>query len=152
MEIKPIKTEKQFQKALKFIDELINCKEDSKEEDLLVVISNLVEAYEKEHHPIEPPDPIEAIKFRMENLGLKQIDIAPLFGDVAIMSQVLNRTKPISMKTIYNLHKYLKIPFSSLISESSEYKLNDSVKKKLLSNEVINKLQRNERIRPAVLL
>ena len=148
--IKPIKTEKQYQEALKLIDQLIDCEENSKEEEHLVHISILVEAYESEHYPIDPPNPIDAIMVRMENLGLKQIDVAPLFGDVTTMSKVLNGTRPLSMKTIYNLHKYLKIPYSSLISESQKYKLNASVKKKLLSNEVINNLQRNEKIQPAV--
>ena len=145
MEIKPIETEKQYQAALKLIDQLIDCKENSKEEEQLVHISILVEAYESEHYPIDPPNPIDAIIVRMENLGLKQIDVAPLFGDVTTMSKVLNGTRPLSMKTIYNLHKYLKIPYSSLISESPEYKLNDSVKKKLLNNKVIHNIQKSEK-------
>jgi HTH-type transcriptional regulator/antitoxin HigA len=80
MELKPIKTEKQHNKALAEIDKLIDCKPGSKEEDRLVVLSLLVEAYESEHYPIEPPDPIEAIKFRMEQMGLTQDDLGKLLG------------------------------------------------------------------------
>ena len=135
--IKPIKTEKDYQEALKLIDKLIDSKKGSKEYNLLDIISTLVEAYENEHYPIDPPDPVEAIKFRMELLNLKQVDIAPLFGGKTRVSEVLRGIRPLTLKMIYNLNKYLKIPFSSLIWENPKYKLRKKAERELFKRSAI---------------
>ena len=76
---------------------------------------SLVEAYEEKNHPIDPPDPVEAIKFRMDQIGLRKIDLAPVMGGKNRVSEVLARKKPLTLKMIKNLHKTFGIPFESLI-------------------------------------
>ncbi len=135
--VKPIKTEKDYQETLKLIDKLIDSKKGSKEYNLLDIISTLVEAYESEHYPIAPPDPVEAIKFRMEQLNLKQVDVAPLFGGKTRVSEVLRGIRPLTLKMIYNLKKYLKIPFSSLIEENPKYKLRKKAERELFKRSAM---------------
>jgi len=139
--VKPIKKKKDYQEALKMIDELIDSKKGTKEYNLLDIISTLVEAYENEYYPIDPPDPVEAIKFRMEQLNLKQLDIAPLFGGKTRVSEVLRGVRPLTLRTIYNLNKYLKIPFSSLIKENPKYKLKKKAERELFKNQEILKAE-----------
>lgn len=115
MNIKPIKTEKDLDSALKRIERLWNAKPNSKEADELEILSVLVEAYENEHYMILPPDPVEAIKFRMEQQGLKRSDVAPILGGANRVTEVLNRTRRLTVKMIKALHEQLDIPFESLI-------------------------------------
>ena len=115
MELKPIKTKAAYKKALKEISWLLNAKPESPEADILEVLSMLVEEYEKEHHPIDPPDPIEAIKFRLEQQGLTRRNLEPYIGSRARVSEVLNRRRPLSVEMIRRLHKGLGIPAEVLI-------------------------------------
>ena len=115
MEMKPIKTKAACKEALKEISALLNALPGSAEADRLEVLSILVEAYEEEHHPIDPPDPIEAIKFRLEQQGLTRRDLEPYIGSRARVSEVLNRKRPLSVEMIRRLHKGLGIPAEVLI-------------------------------------
>jgi len=116
IELRPIKDEKQYQDYLKIIDSLIDCLEDSPEEETLELVSILVEDYEDKHYHIEAPDPIEAIKFKMEENGLKKQDLATYFGSPSRVSEVLNRKRPLSLEMIKKLHSGLGISFETLLS------------------------------------
>jgi HTH-type transcriptional regulator / antitoxin HigA len=118
MKLKPIRKNKDLKAALARIDELIDAKSGTQEYDELEILSTLVEAYEEKHCPIPPPDPVEAIKFRMDQLGLKQSDIAKYFGGKNRASEVLSRKRPLSLQMIRNLHINLKIPSDSLLGLS----------------------------------
>jgi HTH-type transcriptional regulator/antitoxin HigA len=97
------------------------------------LLSLLVEKYEMEFHRLEAPDPVEAIKFRMEQMDLRQADIAPLFGGKTRVSEVLGRRRPLTLKMITLLNRYLGIPLESLVSGNKEIKLEGEKKEKLLS-------------------
>lgn len=116
MNIKPIKTEKDYQAALKQIDKLWDAKPNTPRGDKLEILATLVEAYEQKHYPIGPPDPIEAIKFRMEQMGLTQSDLAEAMGGKNRVSEVLNRKRNLTMKMVRELHKRFNIPADSLMS------------------------------------
>jgi len=116
MNIKPIKTKNKYKLALARIDELWGSNLDTPEGDELDILTILVEAYEQMHYEILPPDPIEAIKFRMEQMGLKNIDLVPIFGGRNRVSEVLNKKRSLTVKMIKALNKELKIPAESLIS------------------------------------
>ena len=121
MNIKPIKNEQNYQDALKRIDNLMNAKPNTSEMDELEVLATLVEAYEEQHYKIDAPDPIEAIKFRMEQEGLKQKDLVPIVGSKSRVSEVLNKKRKLTIEMIRNLHKQLHIPVESLFLD---YKIN----------------------------
>jgi len=114
MNIKPIKNEKNYQDTLSIIESLMNAKPNTKEMDELEVLTTLVEAYEAQHYQIDAPDPIEAIKFRMEQESLKQKDLIEIIGSKSRVSEVLNRKRKLTIDMIRNLHKQLKIPIESL--------------------------------------
>jgi len=116
MTIRPIKTKKDYRAALKKIDELFNAKPNTPEGDLLDVLVTLVEAYEQKHHPIGPPNPIEAIKFRMEQLGLKQSDLAEAIGGKNRVSEILSGKRELTVKMMRALHTKFKVPAESLLS------------------------------------
>lgn len=116
MKIKVIKTKKDYEEALVKIEELFNAKADTPDGDLLDVLVTLVEAYERKHFEIGPPDPIEAIKFRMDQLGLKQSDIAEVIGGKNRASEILNRKRELTAKMMRDLHKKYNIPAQSLLS------------------------------------
>lgn len=116
IELKPIKNEKQYRDYLKIIDSLIDCLEGSPEEDTLELVSILVEDYEDKHYHIEAPDPIEAIKFKIAEGGLKKQDLATYFGSPSRVSEVLNRKRPLSLEMIKKLHSGLGISFETLMS------------------------------------
>lgn len=101
--------------ALARIDNLIDAKHGTEEYDELEILSTLVEVYEEKHFPVPPPDPVEAIKFRMDQMGLKQSDIAKYLGGKNRASEVLSRKRPLSLRMIRNLHNNLKIPSESLL-------------------------------------
>ena len=116
MNIKPIKTEVDHAAALKRIDAIWNAtNQDAIDE--LDVLATLVEAYERAHHPIDPPDPIEAVKFRMDQQGLTQSDFAKLIGSRSHASEILNRKRPLLLATIRKLHTNWKISADVLIRE-----------------------------------
>ncbi|MBW8051615.1 MAG: hypothetical protein FVQ77_15020 [Cytophagales bacterium] len=116
MEIKPIKTEADYKKALEKIEKLMDAKANTPEGDLLDVLATLVETYEKKHYPIGPPDPVEAIKFRMEQMNLRKTDVAKYFGSKSKVTEVFQRKRNLTLKMIRNLHKGLNIPLESLIA------------------------------------
>ncbi len=116
MQITPIKTKKDYEQALEAIDKLWDAKPNTKEGDMLDVLATLVEAYEQTHYPIFPPDPVEAIMFRMDQLGLKKGDLAKFFGGANRVSEVLHRKRKLTLKMIKTLHDQLKIPYESLIT------------------------------------
>ena len=116
MNIKPIKTKKDYEAALKKIEGLFNTKPNTNDGDLLDVLTTLVEAYEQKHFKIAPPDPVEAIKFRMEQLGLKQSDIAEVIGGKNRASEILNRKRELTAKMMRDLHKKFNIPAESLLT------------------------------------
>lgn len=115
-EIKPIKTEKQYEDSLKIIDSLIDCREGSEEAEVLELVSILVGDYEDKYYKIEAPDPIEAIKYEMEERGLKQKDLVQYFGSKEMVSQVLNRKRPMSLKIIKNLYQHFGISAETLLA------------------------------------
>ena len=120
MEIKPIKTKADHRAALKEIETLMMAKANTPEGERLDVLVTLVEAYERKHYPIDPPDPIEAIKFEMERRGLTIKDLVPMIGGTNRIYEILNRKRPLSLKMIWRLHKTLGIPAESLIRPMDE--------------------------------
>jgi HTH-type transcriptional regulator/antitoxin HigA len=115
MEIKPIKTEKDYNNALKRLDIIFDAKNGTAEGDELEVLGILIDQYENEHFPIGLPDPIEAIKFRMEQMGYNQNDLANIVGLKSRASEILNRKRKLSLEMIRKLHEVLHIPTDVLI-------------------------------------
>ncbi|QKF72757.1 putative toxin-antitoxin system antitoxin component [Aliarcobacter faecis] len=115
--IKPIRNEADYEATLKRIDELMEAVPNTQEFDELEVLVTLVESYEEKHYYIEAPDPIAAIKFRMEQEDLKQKDLVPIIGDSAIVSKVLKGQRKLTVEMIKNLHDKLQIPFESLFGK-----------------------------------
>jgi HTH-type transcriptional regulator/antitoxin HigA len=117
--LKPIRTKKDYTAALKRIYELmqIDLKIDSDEYNELDLLTILVEKYEEKNYPIDLPDPIEAIKFRLEQLNLDTTALANILGSKSRASEILNRKRKLSIAMIRTLHDKLKIPASSLIGE-----------------------------------
>jgi HTH-type transcriptional regulator/antitoxin HigA len=115
MRIKPIRTEADYEIALKEIERLYNGTPGSAEADRLEVLTTLLEAYEEKHYSIPLPDPIEAIIYHMESRGLSRRDLEPFIGSRARVSEVLNRRRALSMEMIRNLHDGLGISAEVLI-------------------------------------
>ncbi|MBT9613846.1 MAG: transcriptional regulator [Burkholderiales bacterium] len=115
MEIKPIKTKTAYRVALKEIDALMTARPNTAEGDRLDILVTLVEAYERKHFPMDLPDPVEAIKFCMEQKALKSKDLAPMIGGLNRVYEILNRKRPLTLRMIWRLHKGLGIPAESLI-------------------------------------
>jgi HTH-type transcriptional regulator / antitoxin HigA len=118
MEIKPIKNERDYRKALKEIDELMDARPNTPEGDRLDVLVTLVDAWEDKHWPIDLPDPVEAILFAMEQRGLTRRDLEPYIGSRARVAEVLNHKRPLTLPMIRRLHHGLGIPAEVLIGES----------------------------------
>jgi len=116
MNIKPIRTEKDYQMALERIDHLMDAKRGSSEGDELEILSILIEKYETEQYPIMAPDSISAIKFRLEQLGYEQADFAKIVGSNRA-SEILNRQRGISHSLMKKIHKELGIPYENLIDD-----------------------------------
>jgi len=116
MNIKPIRTDKDYEEALQRVEFLMDVREGTVEFDELEILSTLIENYEAKHFSIDIPDPIEAIKFRMEQEGLKQKDIAELFGNKVRVSEVLNKKRRLTLDMVRNLHDNLSIPYDSLLN------------------------------------
>lgn len=115
MDIKPIRTEADYEAALEEIERLWGAAYGSPEGDRLDVLVTLVEAYEEQHHPIPPPDPIEAILHHMESQGLSHRDLEPYLGSRACISEILNRKRPLSLDMIRKLQSGLGISAEVLI-------------------------------------
>jgi HTH-type transcriptional regulator / antitoxin HigA len=115
--IKPIRNKVEYQKALNRLEKIFNAKPDTKEGDELEVLSILIDNYENEHFPIDSPDPIEAIKFRMDQLGIKQNDLAKIIGFKSRVSEIINKKRKLSLTMIRKLHQQLNIPTEVLIKE-----------------------------------
>ena len=112
-----IKNDEDYKKALSRIEELMDAQPDSPEMDELELMTALVEMYEDRHYPISPPDPLEAIKFRMDQLGLTQQDMVPYIGTKSKVSEVLNGKRPLSLTMMRSLNKYLGISAEVLLNE-----------------------------------
>ena len=115
MDIRPIKTEADYQAVLAEIEQLFDAHPDTPEGDRLDVLTTLVEAYEDDREPIAAPDPIEAIKYYLESRGLTRRDLEPYIGSRARVSEVLNRKRGLTLEMIRRLHTGLGIPAEVLI-------------------------------------
>ncbi|MEY2903337.1 MAG: hypothetical protein RLY89_2443 [Bacteroidota bacterium] len=115
MILKPIRNEKDYQAAMNRLELIFDAKPNSKEGDELEILGMLIEKYEQEKYPIEFPDPIEAIKFRMEQLGYSQSDLANVVGLKSRASEILNKKRKLTLEMIRNLHESLNIPTNVLI-------------------------------------
>ena len=115
MDIEPIKTQRDYRRALKEIEVLMMAKHNTAEGDRLDVLVTLVEAWERKHYPLNLPDPVEAIKYHMEQNGLQPRDLIPFIGSRNRVHEVLNRRRPLTLKMIWRLHQGLGIPAESLI-------------------------------------
>lgn len=118
MEIKPIRSKADYRAALKAVEDLMSARAGSPEGDRLDVMVTLIEAYERKHYPLDPPDPVEAIKFRMEQMALAPKDLVPMIGQLNRVYEILNRKRPLTLQMIRRLHSKLGIPAESLIKES----------------------------------
>jgi HTH-type transcriptional regulator/antitoxin HigA len=107
MEIKPIRTEKEYESTLARIEEIFDAEPDTPEGDELEILASLVETYEKKHYPIGLPDPIEAIKIRMEDLGLDRKDLESVIGSKGRISEILNRKRPLTLPMVQRLSEKL---------------------------------------------
>lgn len=117
MNIKAIKTEQDYNQALERLEVIFHAPINTEEGDEAEVLSILIEKYEDEYYPISAPDPIEAIKFRMEQMGMKKKDLAEIIGYKSRVTEILNRKRKLTLKMIRNLHEKMKIPYESLLSE-----------------------------------
>lgn len=115
MDIKPIKTDADYQTALKEIESLMMAEADSPEGEKLDVLVTLIEAYEAKHFPMDLPDPVAAIKFEMERKGLTVKDLEPMIGKSNRVYEVLNHKRSLTLKMIWKLNRELGIPAESLI-------------------------------------
>src|SRR6266516_2886050 len=115
MDIKPIKSERDYRRVLKQIEKLMGARRNTPEGDLLDVLVTLVEAWEEKHWPIDLPDPVDAIVFAMEQHGLSRRDLEPLIGSRARVAEVLNHRRSLTLPMIRRLHEGLGIPAKVLI-------------------------------------
>ena len=116
MNIKPIKTENDYNESISRIEELWGAKKDTPEGDELDLLVTLVESYEMKHYPISPPDPIDAIKFRMEQMDMTKADMVKYLGSQSRVSEILNRKRKLTLKMVRSLYKGLKIPAEILLA------------------------------------
>jgi HTH-type transcriptional regulator/antitoxin HigA len=119
MSIKPIKSKRDYERMLKRIEVLMDAKFGTKVGDELDVLTTLVEAYEAKYYAICPPDPIEAIQFRMDQLGMTRKDLEALLGGRGRVSEILTKKRTLSLEMIRRLHRTLHIPLESLIGTAA---------------------------------
>ena len=117
MRIKPIHTEHDYREALRCIETLMDAESNTPDNDLLDILVTLVEAYERKMYPLEMPDPVEAIKFYMDQNGMTPKDLQPMIGRMNRVYEVLNYTRPLTLPMIRKLHAELGIPAESLLKE-----------------------------------
>lgn len=115
MELKPIKSEKDYRNGLERLEVIFDAPIDTKDGDEAEILSMLIENYENEHYPIELPDPIEAIKIRMEELNMRQKDLVGIIGGKSRVSEILNRKKKLTVDMIRELERILQISASVLV-------------------------------------
>lgn len=120
MDIRPIKTEADYEATLKEIEGLMSAAAGSPEGDRLDVLTTLVEAYERDHYPMDFPDPVEAIKFRMEQQGLTVEDLVPVIGRKNRVYEILARKRPLTLRMIEGLHETFAIPAESLLKHCAQ--------------------------------
>jgi len=118
MQIRPIRTRIDYRAALKEVETLMDAAPASAEGERLDVLTTLIEAYERKHFPLDLPDPVEAIKFVMEQRGLSVKDLEPMIGRPNRVYEILSRKRSLTLKMIWRLHKDLGIPAASLIKQS----------------------------------
>src|SRR5580700_8990945 len=118
MEIKPVRNEADYEAALRRIEALWRAAQGTPEGDELDVLATLVEAYERDHYPVDPPDPIEAIKFRLEQTGKDYSALIGVIGQRTRVYEVMRRARPLSLNMIRNLHVKLEIPAEVLIQSA----------------------------------
>ena len=117
MDIKPIKTDADYRTALKEVESLMMAEPNTPEGEKLDILVTLIEAYERKNFPLDLPDPVEAIKFEMEQKGLTIKDLEPMIGKSNRVYEVLNRKRSLTLKMIWKLHQELGIPAESLIKQ-----------------------------------
>ena len=115
MDIRPIKNEDDYRNALLRIEELMDAERDTDAGAELDVLATLIHAYESNHFPIDVPNPVEAILFRMEQMGISRKDLEPFLGSRSRVSEVLNRKRELSITQIRKLHTGLNIPYENLL-------------------------------------
>lgn len=116
MFIKPIRNDDDLKQAFQRLEAIFQAEEGTPEADEMEVLVTLIERYEDKHYPIAPSDPIEAIKFRMDQQGLSPRDLEPYIGPSGRVSEVLNRKRPLSLRMVKRLHDGLNIPYESLLA------------------------------------
>lgn len=119
MNIRPIRSDADLQSAFRRLEAIFQAEEGTPEADEMEILVTLVEAYENKHYPIGPADPIEAIKFRMEQQGLTSRDLEAYIGSSGRVSEVLNRKRSLSLRMVKRLHDGLHIPYESLLSRAA---------------------------------
>ncbi len=117
MVIKPIKTDRDYRRAIAEIDKLMDAAPNTPQGDRLDVLATLVSAWEERHHSIDPPDAIEAIRFAMEQRGLTRRDLEPYIGSRARVTEILNRKRSLTLPMIRRLHAGLGIPADALLMQ-----------------------------------
>ena len=117
MKITPIRNEKDYQNALNRLDEIFDAKKGTEQGDELEILSILIDRYENENFPIGMPDPIEAIKFRMEQMGMKQKDLAEVVGFKSRVSEILSKKRKLTLRMIRKLNSTLHIPTEVLVQD-----------------------------------
>jgi len=120
MDVTPIKTQRDYRRVLKEIEGLMSAKRNTPDGDRLDVLVTLVEAWEARRFPLDLPDPIEAIKYHMDQDGLTPRDLAPFIGSRNRVYEILNRKRPLTLKMIWRLHDGLGIPAESLIKSGQD--------------------------------
>ena len=116
MNVKPIRSDDDLRAAFKRLELVFQAAEGTPEADEMEVLVTLIEAYEQKHYPLGPADPVEAIKFRMDQSGLAPKDLEPYIGSSGRVSEVLNRKRGLSLQMVKRLHDGLQIPYDSLLS------------------------------------
>jgi len=120
MNIKPVKTQADYEATLREIESLMTAQPETPEGERLDVLVMLIEAYEEKHFPLEAPDPVAAIEFVMDQRGLTPKDLQPMIGKSNRVYEILRRKRPLTLKMIRKLHKMLGIPAESLIKDPEE--------------------------------
>lgn len=116
-DIRPIRNEEDYQEAVERLEVIFDSDPDTPDGQEAEILSLLIERYEEEHFPIEAPDPIEAIKIRMEEMGLKQKDLIGVIGGKSRVSETLNKRKWLTLEMVRSLERFLSIPASTLVRE-----------------------------------
>jgi len=117
MEIRIIRTEEDYRLALKRLDDIFDAPVGSPEGDEAEILGLLIEKYEKENYPVEAPDPVEYIKFIIDQRDLKYKDLIPIFGTLSRVSEVLNKKRRFTLKMIKNLNKELNVPYNIMLQD-----------------------------------